>query len=206
MGRVKPLEAILYGAVAGAIGSLTHSLFFRATRKIAPRRPGDPPTQVLARRVIEGVSHHPLTESGKRAGGKVVAYTYGTLWGMIYGLAREAFPAIGTWPGTAAYGTVVFGISNDLLLPAFKLSEWPTKVPPRAHIYALASHLAYGAAVCSAYEALRARPWLTSLSALATWRRVRALPAPIRPAARPVLRLAAGARRLRHRMSERMAT
>jgi uncharacterized membrane protein YagU involved in acid resistance len=205
MGRVKPLEAMLYGAVAGALGSLAQNLFFRATRRLAPQASsdgdGEPPTQALGRRVVEGLMQRPLQTAALAKAGAIVHYSFGTAWGVAYGVTRETFPRLGTWPGTAAWSTLVWAASEHVLLPVFKLAKWPTAYPPRVHAYYWAAHLLYGAAVCNAYEALRDRPWLGAASTIAMWRRLRALPAPLRPRLRRPLLLPARARRLRDRLA-----
>jgi hypothetical protein len=163
-----PLLALGYGLLAGAIGALGQSMFFKATDKIAPKPPKgafDPPekeqrseteTATVARRAVEDLMQRgPLDNRALKRAGALVHYGFGALWGGAYALGRES---LGRRPGpalAAGYGAVVWAASDNLILPAFRLAAWPNAYPVKTHAYALAAHLVYGAAVWVAYEALR---------------------------------------------------
>ena len=44
-----------------------------------------------------------------------------------------------------AYGTAVWAVADELLVPAMGLSDPPTRTPLRRHLYVLVGHWAYGA-------------------------------------------------------------
>jgi hypothetical protein len=192
-----PLGALLSGLVAGAIGSLAQSLFLSATKKLAPANPEhafaapepqqreETPTQTVARRFVEGFMARPIAH--KELGGQLIHYGFGAAWGGVYGLVHGPRPSWRGPLGALAFSTLVWGVSENLILPAFKIAAWPQAYPPKVHAYALAAHFAYGAAVWGAYELMRPS-MLGSIAAFlsAAWI-TRALPSSVRAPARKAL-------------------
>src|SRR5262249_49190078 len=173
MRRAPPLRSFVLGALAGAAGSFVQNIFFKATAKIAPRPPEDAfeppepqqrherPTETVARRFVEDVLERgPLDEEDRRRAHPIVHYTFGSMWGAAYGFARESVPMLSSLPGALGWSTVVWAVSDDLILPAFRLSGWPQDYPLKNHLYAWVAHVVYGVTVWGAYRALRAEPWL----------------------------------------------
>jgi uncharacterized membrane protein YagU involved in acid resistance len=202
MKTVSPFRALVLGIAAGAIGAGVQTLFAKATSPITPETPKgafDPPefqqrsetaTQTIARRVYEDLMERgPLSPAGKKSLAKVVHYEFGAAWGGLYGLLRESYPSLlGPIGSTLGFGTLVWVLSDDVLLPAFNVAGPPRAYPWQVHAYAIASHLVYGAAVYYAYEALRDKPLATAVAYLAARRRIaRRLPAPIRSRLAPVV-------------------
>jgi uncharacterized membrane protein YagU involved in acid resistance len=169
MRRAKqPIAAVAQGLVAGAFGAAMQTVFFKVTSRITPRppegafTPPDPQqkneleTETVARRVVTGLMRKqaPSRKSLAREG-QAVHYGFGALWGVAYALMRDALakkPAAGEVLG---YGALVWMISDNLIVPAFKLAGWPQRYPLKSHAYALAAHFAYAGAVYVAYEGLR---------------------------------------------------
>lgn len=163
-----PLGALFRGLVAGAIGSAAQSLFLAATKKIAPSSSSEsfhPPepeqeneqsTETIARRVFEGLMQRELPID-KSTAGQAVHFGFGAGWGALYGLTAASAPSLATPLGGAGFGLAVWAVSDDLLLPAFKLSDWPQRYPLKNHAYAIAAHLVYGAAVWLAFARMRPR-------------------------------------------------
>jgi hypothetical protein len=157
-----PMGALLRGMFAGALGSLTQGLFFMATQKLAPKPPpqafrapepqqrGESETQVVARRFIEGLMRRGPLEH-KAAAGQLVHYGFGSAWGALYGLAAPSLRPLETLPGGLAFGSLVWLISDGLIVPGFRLAGWPQRYPAKNHAYAIAAHLVYGATVFAAY-------------------------------------------------------
>lgn len=205
LGRMTPLGALARGVVAGAVGSAVQTLFFRATRRITPSSPEgvfQPPeeeqreeqaTQTVARRFVEDfVQRGPLRD--KERGGKIVHEAFGAAWGGVYGLIRGSYPAASTPLGVAAFSTLVWVVSDNVILPVFRLAAWPQAYPLRTHAYAWVAHLVYGAAVAAAFEAQRRSTWAPVAAVVSARWATRRLPAPVRPAAARVLVLARRAR------------
>lgn len=153
--------------MAGAFGSLVQTLFFAATKSVAPKPPKDafsPPepeqadeteTQTVARRVVEGLAQQPLDDKEKRLGGQLVHYGFGAGWGGLYGVTLGPSRRLRGPLGVLAFSTLVWGLSDNVILPLFKIAGPATAYPAKSHAYAIAAHLAYGAAVAGAFELLR---------------------------------------------------
>jgi len=196
MSRCSPLGAFCGGLVAGFVGALAQSVFFASTKKLAPGpsaaafEPAEPeqafemPTQTLARRVKEQLARRAPLEH-REAAGQVVHLAFGSAWGGAYGLVAGTLPGAATLRGGLGFGLLVWLVSDDVLLPAFRLSAWPQHYPVKNHLYAVAAHAVYGAALAGTFTALRraSTPALVALGSLYLTRRV---PRLVRPTARRV--------------------
>jgi uncharacterized membrane protein YagU involved in acid resistance len=115
------------------------------------------PTAKVADKIV-GIAGHELSPEGKKKGGMVVHYAFGTLMGALYGTALEFAPrkyrrsAIGSG---LAMATALFACADELALPALGLTGSPTETPPSAHVYGLVSHLVYGATAGVVTRSLR---------------------------------------------------
>ena len=160
-----PLVALGCGILAGVIGAGLQTAFFKATNKVAPKTPKDafdPPeseqkaesaTKTVARRSVEGLMQRgPASEQTLERGAGVVHYAFGGLWGGAYGLVRESFHRRPGLLTTVAFSALVWTASDNVILPLFKLGAWPAAYPLKTHVYALAAHVVYGAAVVGVYE------------------------------------------------------
>jgi uncharacterized membrane protein YagU involved in acid resistance len=194
MSRSSPLGAFCGGLAAGFVGALAQNLFFAWTKKLAPEpstqafepveteQRNEMPSQTVARRVTEQLARRgPLEHTAGAA--QAVHLAFGSAWGGAYGLAAGTLPRLGTLKGSLGFGMVVWLISDDIILPAFQLSAWPHQYPVKTHLYAIAAHAVYGAAVASTFEVLRraAMPAKATLCSLLITRR---LPRLLRPTAR----------------------
>ncbi len=166
---MRPIAAVIDGAIAGFVGSAVQDLYFRATSKVTPETPKDvfaPPepdqrqetsTQTVARRVYEDLAQQGELVD-KEYGGKLVHYAFGSGWGAVYGLLRGSLPRrsgpILTGAFASMFASIVWLVSDNVILPAFKLAAWPQKYPARVHAYAWSAHIAYGVGVWGTFEAL----------------------------------------------------
>ena len=196
MSRWSPLGAFCGGLAAGLVGAVAQNLFFTWTRRLAPRpsleafEPVEPeqrheqPTQTIARRFKEHLVHAgPLTDSERAA--QLVHLAFGSAWGGVYGLVAGTVPRSASLRGGLAFGAVVWLLSDDVLLPAFKLAAWPQHYPVKTHLYAMAAHAVYGAAVAGTFESLR-RASLPATAALGAYWLTRRVPRLLRPRVRRV--------------------
>lgn len=203
--RPTPLGALARGLVAGALGSAVQNLFFKLRPAPAvPRGAFSPPEQAqleereaetITRRFVESMMMRPLSEEGKKAGAAIVHYAFGALWGGLYGLARETIPGAKTPASGLVFGSAVWILGDQIVVPAFRLAGGPSDYPLKTHAYGLAAHLVYGASVWAAYEMLRPRS--LALAGAALWALEkdiaveRYLPRPARPLVRTVISSAA---------------
>jgi hypothetical protein len=208
---VSPLGALARGLAAGAIGSAVQSQFLKHTARLMPATPEgvfQPPepeqksemsVETVARRFAEGMMKRgPLTEAKKKKIGTSIHYAFGSAWGGLYGLARETAPGLSRPGAVALWSALVWHLSDNVLLPVFRIASWPRSYPAGVHAYALAAHLAYGAGVWASYEAMRRPFWDlvgSAVWALAARRRLRKrLPKRARPVARAIIGSLAAAR------------
>jgi uncharacterized membrane protein YagU involved in acid resistance len=195
MKRLSPLAALTEGLVAGLAGALAQDLFFALTKKLMPPTPKDafsPPeleqqdetaTQTVSRRVVEGLAQRGPVRN-KELAGAVVHYAFGSAWGGLYGVAAGSLRPLRSASGGALFGLFVWSVSDNLILPAFRLSAWPQRYALKNHVYAVLAHVVYGAAASASLNALtRLTPKLVSTAAAAVI--VRRLPRPVQgPTAR----------------------
>lgn len=115
------------------------------------------PTAKVADKIASATGHE-LSPEGKKTGGMVVHYAFGTLMGALYGTALEFAPrnyrrsALGSG---LLMGTTLFAGADELALPALGLTGSPTETPASAHVYGFLSHLVYGATAGFVTQALR---------------------------------------------------
>lgn len=183
MRRRTPIATLVEGAIAGAIGAGVQTLFFRATKSVAPAPPPDafePPealqkhegeTETVARRLVEELARRgPLSPEAKRKAGKLVHYGFGAGWGALYALLRASAPRLWSPLGVAGYSAAVWVAADNVILPLFRVAAWPHRYPLRTHAYALTAHLAWGAGVAGTLAAADHLDTLAAVAALATVR------------------------------------
>jgi uncharacterized membrane protein YagU involved in acid resistance len=194
MSRSSPLIAFAGGLVAGFLGSVAQNLFFASTKKLAPSsspqsfEPVEPEqatetaTQTVARRVTEQLARRGPIQH-RQLGAQVVHHAFGSGWGAAYGLIASSLARPGVLTSGLVFGTLVWLVSDDILLPAFRLSAWPHHYPVKTHLYALAAHAVYGITVAAAHAALeRSSP--AAQAALGSLWVTRRVPKVLRPTAR----------------------
>jgi hypothetical protein len=115
------------------------------------------PAEAVAAKVVS-VAGKRLSEEGKKTGGTVVHYVFGTIMGGLYGAALEFVPS---WhrrnaiPSGLLMGSALFAAADEVALPAMQLADSPANTPVSKHVYGLASHLVYGAAAGLLIKAFR---------------------------------------------------
>ena len=103
----------------------------------------DDATERVASAISETVFDRELTESEKEKAGAVVHYGFGASTGAIYGATAELAPGVTACSGLL-FGTAVWAVADEAVVPALGLSKPPTKYPLSVHAYALSAHLVYG--------------------------------------------------------------
>jgi hypothetical protein len=97
-----------------------------------------------------------LSHEQKKKFGPVVHYSFGTIQGGIYGASLELLRLRGRLISGLAFGAAIFGLADELAVPALGLSSKPTEAPVSSHLYGLASHLVYGITAEVSRRAIRA--------------------------------------------------
>jgi ABC-type siderophore export system fused ATPase/permease subunit len=110
-------------------------------------------TEKVARHISEAVGT-PLPHDQKKQAGQAVHYIFGTLMGVVYGVAAEFAPEVTTGGGTA-FGTLLFLGADEIAVPAFKLSPPPKMTPAGSHLQHWAAHVVYGGTLELARNLLR---------------------------------------------------
>jgi hypothetical protein len=123
-----------------------------ATREREKEAQGDlPPATVrVAERAAAAVGRS-LPKESAEAAGEVVHYVTGAMFGAIFGALapRIALPVLAAG---ALYGTMVWLVNDETLVPALGFSRKPWDYPASTHAKALASHLVYGAAMDAGFR------------------------------------------------------
>ena len=101
-------------------------------------------TVKAASAISENLFNHELTSEEKKIAGPVVHYAVGATGGLVYGVAAELAPEITEGVGLP-YGAAFWLVVDEGLVPLLGFATGPTEYPLSAHVYALASHLVFGA-------------------------------------------------------------
>jgi hypothetical protein len=97
---------------------------------------------------VGAVAYRTLSDSSPRQPtrswlGSVVHYAFGGAVGACYAVLRPRVPIIRAARGTA-YGTAVWIVADETIMPLLRLSRGPRQLSPGLHAYALAGHWVYG--------------------------------------------------------------
>lgn len=144
------LKGIIAGAVGGLVASFVMTQYQSATTKLSgdeqkkPQSAEDEPANVKAAEMIsENVFDHSLKKSEKEPAGEAMHYLMGGVSGAIYGATAEMTGSATAGAGLP-FGSAVWAIADDVIVPALGLSKSPTKYSLSTHAYALTSHWVYG--------------------------------------------------------------
>lgn len=163
------MKGIITGALAGLTGGAAMNLFQNLWSKLtadeSDSEHAHPPHQPVSRQQLEGrqpsqeeepatvktadaisreVFDHELTRDERRIAGPAVHYAFSVTTGMAYGALAEWTP-VSTLGFGLPFGAAMWAVADETMVPLFGLSKPPTAYPLSKHIYALASHLVYGA-------------------------------------------------------------
>ena len=97
----------------------------------------------LANAILNAATGHELTKPEKELAGAVFHYAMGVTSGALYGAVAEIIPEVKAGAGLP-FGTAVWLVADEGVVPALGLSKSPTAYPLSIHAYAFASHLVYG--------------------------------------------------------------
>ena len=137
--------AALTGALAGVAAAYAMTLFQKglSSAGAAPTGSDDDPATVKA---AQRVASLPIGRSDKGQAGEAVHYAFGAVLGLIYGAGSALIPAVAAGRGMP-YGIAVALLADEMAVPAAGLSGPPSRSPASTHVYSLASHVVFGAAL-----------------------------------------------------------
>ena len=141
------------GAVAGFVGGLAASYVMNQFQyllialsekdKKSENEEQEPANVKAAEEISEVVFDHNLTKSEKEPAGEAVHFAMGAFSGLFYGATAEILPETTIGAGLP-FGTAVWLVADNVIVPKLGLSKPVTEYPLSTHAYALASHLVYG--------------------------------------------------------------
>lgn len=162
------LSYALVGAGAGVLGGLAMNVFARIVRRINDGREADgaapghdrdgrgmqpPQAQGQADRdaavAIGTLAYHAVSgrepgPAGRRRLGSAAHYGFSAAVGACYAVASDRAPALRSGFGIL-YGSLVWAVADEGMVPAMGLSRGPRELPLGVHIYSLCGHWLYGA-------------------------------------------------------------
>jgi putative membrane protein len=112
-------------------------------RKRGSDEPDDNAAVRAGNAVAELVFHYKLNKEEKEFVGAVAHYAMGATSGAIYGAVAEVVPKVTVAEGLP-FGTAVWLVADEAVVPALGLSKPASEYPLSIHVYAFASHLVYG--------------------------------------------------------------
>jgi hypothetical protein len=154
----------LFGGVGGLVGTVVIAAVMKRISMLQSDEdkqlehrliPEEPPHKLASVLIEDGIGIQ-ITDDTKSALARVVQFGYGTGWGAAYGVLRQRFPGIAKAAGLP-FGVGLTLLGWGALLPLFKLSPAPHKLPLSTHARGLVSHYAYAATVegvCELCEAI----------------------------------------------------
>lgn len=176
--RGTPLGAAGRGIVAGLAGTVVLSLLsrvlpgMRTNHPSREREPGSAPAFTLAPALTipqspgpEGLAEQLAYKVGSgvfgvdlmvhtRIAGRAIHYTYGSAWGLIYGLFQASYPIPPALTGLM-YGLLVWSVGPAMLGPRMQLLNRPSQEPPERNTSLVAGHLAYGLGTAFVFDTLQ---------------------------------------------------
>lgn len=145
-------KGIIAGAVGGLVAAFVMTQYQALTEKLSetagekkPKGRKETPANVKAAMMVsENVFGHKLTKAEKDPAGEAMHYVMGGVSGAIYGATAELTGSTATIGAGLPFGSAVWAVADDVVVPALGLSKSPTAYPLSTHAYALTSHWVYG--------------------------------------------------------------
>ena len=174
------LNGALAGALAGVAGALAMNLFQRIAARAGEGREADDatiglprtgrgpqPAQAIgnasddatakvANAALSAVGYELTEPRAKQMAGEFVHLAFGAINGALYGLAAELDPRVTAAAGVP-FGTSVWAIADEGVVPALGLSRGPREASPGLLAYGFLSHCVYGMTTELVRRSLRGR-------------------------------------------------
>lgn len=162
MKHSRLIRDITMGFVAGAVATFVmdkvstwgYTLEDPKVRESEEKmRGGEYPPEVLAKRVAAATIGSVPNQETIEELAMGIHWGYGVLWGGLFGALRSRVPVIGSAAGLT-YGTGLWLLGDELMMPVLRLSPPSTDFPWQNHARAFTNHAAYGATVWLAMEGI----------------------------------------------------
>ena len=157
-----PLMVVGKGALAGLVGTAIMSIGMTKLPQLMQQfdllpppteeNEGLEPTEELAERVAEGVLETSIDRETREVAGQTIHWSYGTLWGVLYGLVQSSLRLPHHLHGLVLGGLT--GAVSSTLLPAMGLTPPPGKQPTPMNAMQWGLHLLYGWVTAVAFDSL----------------------------------------------------
>lgn len=171
------LRGVLFGAVGGAVGTFLMPFYWKAATALHGKNPlmmtnEGPPhaldsisavgeqaredegsTEAVGRIIHESVTGDEPADARKERLSEGVHWSYGILVSALYGAVRGHRP-VPDVAGGAVFGTALWALGDELMVPVLGLSKGPTAYPTVQHAHRLGVHLLYGVAAAATTQAL----------------------------------------------------
>jgi uncharacterized membrane protein YagU involved in acid resistance len=160
-------KGLVAGLVGGLVGTIVMTEFQNAWSKTAQamqngnhareqeQQESENATMKAAGKIAY-IGGRELSREQKKKAGMVVHYSFGTLQGAMYGAMTELTRTPGGFLPGLLFGAALFGLADEVAVPALGLSGKPSESPLSTHLYAAAAHCVYGMATEFARRGLRA--------------------------------------------------
>lgn len=160
-------KGMIAGLVGGLVGTIVMSEFQKAWSKTAQamqkggqaQGQGQQESENATMKAAGKIAHiggRELSHEQKKKAGPVIHYSFGTLQGAMYGAMTELTRTPGGFLPGVLFGAALFGLADEVAVPALGLSGKPSEYPVKSHLYAAAAHCVYGMATEIARRGLRA--------------------------------------------------
>ena len=117
------------------------------------RKDGEGSTAAVGRKVHEALTGEEPSSEKKTDLSNAVHWAYGSAMGGAYGTVRD--PVRGAdLLGGATFGTALWAVGDELMVPVLGLSKGPTAFPKKQHVHRFGAHLAYGCATAVTTQTL----------------------------------------------------
>ena len=120
----------------------------------SPQNDGEGATETVGRLAYRAVTgRSPRAASTRKTLSTAVHWTYGGLQGALFGVLRGGRVRSPDVVGGAAFGTLLWGVS-EVVLPMLGLGSGPTAYPAEHHTSSWGAHAVYGATASAVAQAL----------------------------------------------------
>ncbi len=161
-------KGVVAGLIGGLVGTIVMNEFQKAWSKASQalqceeeklrsqaRQESEDATMKAAGKLAR-LGGKELSHQQKKTFGPVVHYMFGTAQGGLYGGVTELARTPGGLLPAVLFGAALFGLADEVGVPALGLSGKPSEYPISSHLRAVAAHIVYGMSTEIARRGLRA--------------------------------------------------